>query len=283
MTETWLAGAEVIDKGQRLTDTETSDPKLCLHTTETSGNPSYDGWSVNPHMDVMPIPKVGVKFRQFIPLEYASFALRHTRPQDTNRDNVIQIELIGTCLPTGPGYYWPAADPVVLRDLFFKVIQPICSLRGIPLTDGELFTSLKRLSDPEFDAFTGALGHANVPQNDHIDPQHFPWDIMLSQAKISTPQPPKPVPVIAPAFPLGGNDYYGLHHHDGFGGGVDNLNIRKWQTQMSRRGWSLTIDGKFGPQCDRVCRQFQDEKHLAVDGKVGPQTWRTTWVAPITR
>jgi peptidoglycan hydrolase-like protein with peptidoglycan-binding domain len=58
--------------------------------------------------------------------------------------------------------------------------------------------------------------------------------------------------------------------------------VLQWQDQMHRRGWSLIVDGAYGPQSENVCRQFQTEKHLAVDGIVGPQTWGATWTAPIT-
>ncbi len=57
---------------------------------------------------------------------------------------------------------------------------------------------------------------------------------------------------------------------------------RTWQEQMVRRGWSLGVDGAFGPQSRRVCLAFQQEKGLTVDGVVGPRTWRAAWRAPIT-
>ncbi len=55
-----------------------------------------------------------------------------------------------------------------------------------------------------------------------------------------------------------------------------------WQRQMRYRGWTISVDGYFGPQSQRVCLAFQQEKGLAVDGIVGPQTWFASWNAPIT-
>lgn len=57
---------------------------------------------------------------------------------------------------------------------------------------------------------------------------------------------------------------------------------RRWQQRMRNRGWSITVDGWYGPASERVCRQFQDEKGLGVDGIVGPKTWRASWTAPVT-
>jgi peptidoglycan hydrolase-like protein with peptidoglycan-binding domain len=55
-----------------------------------------------------------------------------------------------------------------------------------------------------------------------------------------------------------------------------------WQGQMAARGWSLSVDGVYGPESERVCRSFQSEKGLGVDGVVGPETWAAAWTAPIT-
>lgn len=58
--------------------------------------------------------------------------------------------------------------------------------------------------------------------------------------------------------------------------------VLSWQAQMRRRGWNIGVDGIYGPQSAGICRQFQQEKRLAVDGVVGPITWNETWTAPVT-
>ncbi|MBG6140692.1 peptidoglycan-binding domain-containing protein [Longispora fulva] len=58
--------------------------------------------------------------------------------------------------------------------------------------------------------------------------------------------------------------------------------VRTWQQRMSARGWSIGVDGWYGPQSANVARQFQQEKGLVTDGIVGPQTWAAAWTAPIT-
>jgi peptidoglycan hydrolase-like protein with peptidoglycan-binding domain len=54
------------------------------------------------------------------------------------------------------------------------------------------------------------------------------------------------------------------------------------QARLRDRGWSITVDGVFGPRTEEVVRAFQREKGLAVDGIVGPATWNALWTAPIT-
>jgi cell wall-associated NlpC family hydrolase len=58
--------------------------------------------------------------------------------------------------------------------------------------------------------------------------------------------------------------------------------VRRVQQRLRDRGWTITVDGRFGPETDQVVRSFQREKHLDRDGKVGPRTWEALWTAPIT-
>lgn len=62
-----------------------------------------------------------------------------------------------------------------------------------------------------------------------------------------------------------------------------HASARTWQQRMRDRGWSITVDGKYGPASARVASQFQAEKGLRpVDGIVGPDTWRAAWTSPVT-
>ncbi|WP_316429359.1 glycoside hydrolase family protein [Leptolyngbya sp. NK1-12] len=54
---------------------------------------------------------------------------------------------------------------------------------------------------------------------------------------------------------------------------------KQWQERMQERGWSIQVDGFYGPQSDKICRQFQREKGLQVDGMVGPATWAAAFRA----
>ena len=57
--------------------------------------------------------------------------------------------------------------------------------------------------------------------------------------------------------------------------------VRAWQKQMKKRGWSLAVDGAYGADSQDVCRSFQRNQGIAPDGMVGPLTWRLTWESPL--
>jgi cell wall-associated NlpC family hydrolase len=64
--------------------------------------------------------------------------------------------------------------------------------------------------------------------------------------------------------------------------GSSGTAVRLVQQRLQDRGWSVTVDGLFGPATDQVVRSFQREKLLDVDGVVGRATWTALWQAPIT-
>lgn len=204
-TMLWLPAAKRDPHGRSLTFTEKTDPKGCLHTTETSGWPSYAGWTVHPHATVMPKKNVGVEIHQHVDFAHASFSLRNlSGGVETNRDYVFQFELIGTCTKGGPGYYWPDADDAVLKDLYIKLIKPLSDAYKIPLVIPGFQaypasagarkpagpSNTVRLSGSAFDNFSGWVGHENVPENVHGDPGLFPWARMLALVRKPTPKPP---------------------------------------------------------------------------------------------
>jgi hypothetical protein len=48
--------------------------------------------------------------------------------------------------------------------------------------------------------------------------------------------------------------------------------VRQLQTKLTSLGYSVAVDGYFGPQTDGVVRAYQASHGLLVDGVVGPQT-----------
>lgn len=49
----------------------------------------------------------------------------------------------------------------------------------------------------------------------------------------------------------------------------------KWlQARLYDLGYSISVDGSFGPDTRRKVKDFQKKKHLSVDGYVGPATYR---------
>jgi len=81
---------------------------------------------------------------------------------------------------------------------------------------------------------------------------------------------------VAPKFPLKQGGYYGR------GGTMNGVGLKTWQRQMRHRGWTITVDGVFGPQTEKVAEDFQKEKKLGVDGRIGLQTWNAAWLRKIT-
>ncbi|MEV0691478.1 peptidoglycan-binding protein [Streptomyces sp. NPDC050388] len=51
--------------------------------------------------------------------------------------------------------------------------------------------------------------------------------------------------------------------------------VKAVQTELNSKGYSLTVDGSFGPATLSAVKSFQSSKGLAVDGSVGPATWQT--------
>lgn len=100
----------------------------------------------------------------------------------------------------------------------------------------------------------------------------------------STPAKPKPA-AKAPKFPLPKGSYFGPK--SGSASSVSGYyshraDLKKWQAQMRKRGWSITADGLYGPATKKVARQFQKEKGLGVDGLIGAKTWAAAWTEKVT-
>ena len=115
------------------------------------------------------------------------------------------------------------------------------------------------------------------------------------------PKPkPKPAPATAPAFPLprrpGRMCYYGPSD-----GGLTSVSgtsynrlapadvvkvrdrwrsngLMSWQRQMrDGRGYTITVDGRYGDETERIARYFQELIGEEVDGKIGPKTFAGAW------
>ncbi len=63
--------------------------------------------------------------------------------------------------------------------------------------------------------------------------------------------------------------------------GVDGDDVRQ-ASALAERGWSIVIEGLFGPKTNATVCSYQSEKALVVDGVIGPVTWQALWSTPIT-
>lgn len=50
--------------------------------------------------------------------------------------------------------------------------------------------------------------------------------------------------------------------------------VKKLQTLLKNKGYSITVDGIFGNVTDTLVRQFQKANSLTIDGVVGDKTWK---------
>ena len=96
----------------------------------------------------------------------------------------------------------------------------------------------------------------------------------------------KPKTPDAPKFPFPKGHWMGVEssnpkNHSGYHA-KDRAGIKVWQSRMKARGWTITVDGRFGPQSERVAKQFQRQVKVAQDGLVGEVTFAKSWTAPIT-
>lgn len=66
-----------------------------------------------------------------------------------------------------------------------------------------------------------------------------------------------------------------LHFHDGYPDSTPYLSndVRDLQSALSRWGFSMTPDGKFGQSTLSAVKAFQRRHGLDDDGVVGPRTW----------
>lgn len=179
---------------------------LVIHTTEGPSWPGYDGGKKAPHNTARPdFTAKRLVWRQHFPFSRSSRALANpVGGVETNREDALQVELVGTCDPThrtswvlgdrtlyaGRDYiYWPDAPEWALRDLA-AYIAWLHQEWGIPLTAPAVWlpypssygTSRVRMSASAWLSFAGVCGHQHVPENLHGDPGNIAITHVLALA-----------------------------------------------------------------------------------------------------
>lgn len=179
--------------------TMTSISKLLLHTTESSGWPSYPDFA--PQLTIDPIKR---QVRQHMPLTTSASTL--SDPSSTavreNRDNVLQVEIVGYCDPAFKNnkYYVKNFSKADL-DWLAKFVVWVHTTYGVPLTAPTFLpypssygNSRVRMTGVQYDAYKGILGHEHASGNDHGDPGDLDVPYIIKKAKELTA--PKSVPPI---------------------------------------------------------------------------------------
>ena len=62
--------------------------------------------------------------------------------------------------------------------------------------------------------------------------------------------------------------------------GAKGADVRKLQKLLKQHGYSLSVDGDFGPTTHKVVIKFQQDKGLLSDGIVGNKTWSALLQVP---
>ena len=178
--------------------------KLVLHTTETGTWPGYKGGASAPHITYWP----GHGFRQHYRIDRSARALRNPPGGvQTNTDDAVQIELVGTCDPVAhrkhpDRVYWPEASDAILAELAHFVawlgkewgLRLTATPRPLLAYPASYGASPARMGFTEWDNFRGVCGHQNVPENVHGDPGNLPIAKLLRLANATTTTTPIPQP-----------------------------------------------------------------------------------------
>ena len=186
MPADWLPGASLSRRYDGAYPGITQDriTKLVLHSTETPVLPGYGGGAAAPTMTINPWPgRQGVW--QHFPARMSARALLNPAATSVseNRDDVAQIEIIGySDAKIAAKHGLSAFDLRNLPDegydyigrvIAWYVTEHDVSVRwpsrwlDYPASYGN---SPARMTGPEYDAYTGVLGHQHVSGNAHGDP-----------------------------------------------------------------------------------------------------------------
>ena len=169
----------------------------CIHTTEGFGWPAYirDGkvGAAAPHLTGLPdFANKRMIWRQHFNDNHSARALSNPAGGvETNKANILQVELIGTCddryrtswgtRRAGVDYiHWPTAPDWATRGLA-ELLAYWNKRWGVKLTDGGLpwvtfdayLRGNPRMTATQWRNFYGVCGHQHVPENTHGDPGSF--------------------------------------------------------------------------------------------------------------
>lgn len=251
--------------------------KTLLHSTETpktSGCPGYSGGANAPQLTLNPW-KGYRKITQHFPLNRAGRALMNpsSTPVSENKDNVVQIEIIGYSDPALGRKYGCYLPDLTDDDLDWLAEQialihrewphPTTLPSTWPLYKVSSWAAMNaaRMSSAQYDAHRGILAHLHASGNTHGD---VALNIRALKAKVDSrlgaaPTPPTPRTVLRP--------------------GDRGDDVKALQVLLIAAGADIVADGSYGPATEAAVRAFQTTSGLDVDGIAGPAT-RTALKAP---
>ncbi len=171
-----------------------------LHTTEGRTLPSYGGGGSAPNLTAVPdFANRRLKWYQHFRIDTSSRALVNLAGGvETNTNNVVQVELVGTCSPSthadwgsAQHIYWPDAPDWALEGVA-DFLRWVNAQHGVPLVGPKLWNPYpksygsaggQRFTNAEWNAFRGICGHQHVAENSHGDPGALDFARLLAMAK----------------------------------------------------------------------------------------------------
>lgn len=179
MSKLWIPESKRLDhvRGNSAGSIGTGGRKLLIHTTE--GGTSAEGIvgtlrSKNAWVHFIHDP-IHNQTIQCLPLDEGARGLMHRYGPETNRANVVQIEVVGFAYETTARKYgydlkwavenWKDEQYENLADLAIKIHRRFPFAVRV-----RAFQKPKRFTPVEFVRFAGICGHMHVPGNDHGDP-----------------------------------------------------------------------------------------------------------------
>jgi hypothetical protein len=174
----------------------------------------------------------------------------------------------------GPGHL-PAANGSGLNSGHYAVLGLVGNSGLVQPTDGILHAILDAV---EYLREKGGAGREIKGHRDGYSTD-CPGDALYAWVKKGAPRPggeqptpephpqPEPQPTPEPSAPKWPGRLLT------FPPVMRGDDVRAWQAQMKKLGFSLDVDGAYGQRSRDVCRTFQRRAHLDDDGVVGKQTW----------
>jgi hypothetical protein len=218
--------------------------KLLLHTTESSGWPSYPTFS--PTFTFNPWEPRGKRWRQHCFVNQAATTLANAGTFRTNRANVCQIEIVAWVDPahkTSPAFYTRISDDAYLDLSEFYAwlnkewdtpIRNTLKWKEYPASYG--VKNGVRLSVAEFGTYEGLCGHQHAPEQAHGDPSLINVSLILKNAQAIAGGDPMAYPTPKT------NDVYLSKLHVGQ---QDSDSVWQVQNALRKLGYDVPLTGDF--------------------------------------
>lgn len=260
---------------------------LVYHTTETRGMPGFNNGDTAPHYVYDPRDRTW-----WVWAEYGAGYVGTLKGHSSGHYNcqAYQVEILAysdQAAAASVGGLWVGDftdDHYTDLAAFYAWAMDRYAIGAAvtPTPDGGWLygtSSAYRMSDTEWNAFTGLTAHGAVPKNTHWDTGVLELELIHDLAGVAPIPPPVDPPPTEGEYVM-----QTIREGDGFIAG-DNPDaraaVKAAQIMLDYHGFAdlrtadgvCKADGAFGPGTKDAVVAFQNSEGLAADGVVGPDTW----------